>query len=186
MPAAATGKFAARRAALADRIADILLARGLAAMPLRDLAQLLGTSDRMLLYYFATQSGLTAAALSCLSQRLSRHLDKALPAGRLPPPQLLKTLCAVLARPDIARILRVWADVTARGARGEAPFRDFARASVTGWLAWTAARLDVAGEARRGRTAAAMLAAIEGMRSLELSAPGATRGVPQLLAKAFA
>lgn len=180
------GKTAVRRARLADRIADVLLARSVAVLPLRDLADALGTSDRMLLYYFGTQAGLVTAALACLSERLSRQLEQTLPDAPLPPAQLFKKLTAIMARPDIARILRVWADVVARGARGEAPFREFAQGSVTGWLARMEGRLDIADRARREKTAAAILVVIEGMRLIELSAPGAAKAANSVLAKAFA
>jgi AcrR family transcriptional regulator len=186
MPATSPDKSALRRAQLADRVADVLLARAVAVMPLRDLADVLGTSDRMLLYYFGTQAGLVTAVLARLSERLSRQLELALPATPLPPAQLFRKLTAIMARPDIARILRVWADVAARGARDEAPFREFAQGSVTGWLARTAGRLDIADRARREKTAAAILVVIEGMRLIELSAPGATKGAIPVLAKAFA
>jgi AcrR family transcriptional regulator len=180
------GKSAIRRARLTERIADVLLAQSVAILPLRDLADTLGTSDRMLLYYFGTQAGLITAALACLSERLSRQLEQALPDAALPPAQLFKKLTVIMARPDIARILRVWADVVARGARGEAPFREFAQGSVAGWLGRLESRLDVADRSRREKTAAAILVVIEGMRLIELSAPGAAKGAVPVLAKAFA
>ncbi len=170
---------------LADRIADALLAEAIAVMPLRDLAQLLGTSDRMLLYYFGTQAGLLAAALTRLSGRLSHQLNRSLPDEALPPAQLLKSLNTVMAQTEIARMLRVWADVAARGARGEAPFRDFAQASVSGWMDWIEKRLDVQDRAARRTTAAAILVAVEGMRMIELSAPGSAKGAMVVLARAF-
>src|ERR1700712_4121479 len=130
MSAAPPAKSAARRAKMADRIAALLLKQGVAALSLRSLAEELGTSDRMLLYYFGSQAALTRTVLSGLSVRLVGRLEQALPAAPVPPAQLFKRLMAVMAQPEIAAILRVWADVTARGARGEQPFRDFARASV--------------------------------------------------------
>jgi AcrR family transcriptional regulator len=174
-----------RRNQLTARIAALLLEDAVAVLPLRELAVRLETSDRMLLYYFGTQADLTGAALAHLSGLLAAQLGRALPPARLPAGALLKKLLAVMAGPDIAPILKVWADVAARGARGEQPFADLARASVTGWLDWTAARLDMPGRARREKTAAAILVVIEGMRMLEMSAPGATEGAPALLAKAF-
>ena len=83
------------------------------------------------------------------------------------------------------RTLRVWADVSARGARGEAPFQDFARASVSGWTAWIEKRLDVADSANRKKTASAILVVVEGLRMIELSAPGSTKGAAPVLARAF-
>lgn len=183
MPAAE--KSAARRGQLAARIAAVLLEDGVAVLPLRDLAARLKTSDRMLLYYFGSQAELVRAALGHLSAALAARLEQALPPARLPAGMLLKRLLVVMARPDIAPILKVWADVAARGARGEQPFAEFARGSVTGWLAWTADRLDMPGRIRREKSAAALLVVIEGMRMLELSAPGAAKAAAPVLARAF-
>lgn len=178
-------KFDTRRADLAGRIADTLLEEAVALIPLRDLARALGTSDRMLLYYFESQAGLVTAALACLSDRLSHQLERALPDTALPPGQLLKKLGIVMAQPAIARILRVWADVAARGARGEAPFQEFARASVAGWTAWIEKRLDMPDRTARRKTAAAILVVVEGMRMIELAAPGNTKGAMSVLDKVF-
>ena len=180
-----TGKFGTRRAELTGQIADALLDQGVALIPLRDMAGMLGTSDRMLLYYFDTQAGLVTAVLSCLSERLSQRLDRALPDKPLPPALLLKKLMMVMAQPDIARTLRVWADVSARGARGEAPFEAFSRATVSRWTDWIEKRLEMKDRALRRKTATAMLVVVEGVRMIELAAPGTTKGAAFLLGEAF-
>jgi AcrR family transcriptional regulator len=178
-------KSEARRAVLSDRIADILLSRAVAVVPLRELAGLLGTSDRMLLYYFGTQAALVTAALTCLSERLATQLEQALPSTPLSPAQLLRKLDGITTRPGVAGILRVWADVAARGARGEAPFQDFAKASVASWLDWIGGRLAIRNSAQRTKMASAILVVIEGVRLLELTAPGTTGAAAGILAKAF-
>jgi len=172
-----------KRAALADRIADILLAEGVAVIPLRDLALRLGTSDRMLLYYFETQAALIGAALSRLSERLTSKLSDIASHGPIPPDLLLKEVGAVMAQPAVMRTLAVWADISARGARNEEPFRTFARASIGTWLGWLADRLDLPHEGHRKETAAAILVVIEGIRLIEASAPGSTEGVAEIFAR---
>lgn len=177
-------KSAARRGQLAVRIASVMLEDGVASLPLRDLAARLETSDRMLLYYFGTQAELVRAALAQLSGLLAARLEGALPSQRMPAGALLRRLLTVMALPGIAPILKVWADVAARGARGEQPFADFAGGAVTLWRGWIADRLDVPVRVR-AKTASALLVVIEGSRMLELSAPGAAKDAAPLLAKAF-
>lgn len=178
-------KSAARRNTLAVRIAALLLKERVAQLPLRDLAARLDTSDRMLLYYFENQDALVRASLAQLSHQLTEKLEQALPPVRLAPAPLLRKLLILTSDPAVAPVLRVWADVSARGARGEQPFADFAGASAKAWLDWIAARLDVAPRARRQKTAAALLLVIEGARMLELASPGATLDAAPLLARAF-
>ena len=60
-----------RRAAILERIADHILANGLSASSLRPLAKAAGTSDRMLLYYFADKAEIITAALGVVMQPLS-------------------------------------------------------------------------------------------------------------------
>ena len=50
-----------RRTEIVERLADHVLAHGLSASSLRPLAKAAGTSDRMLLYYFADKSEMMTA-----------------------------------------------------------------------------------------------------------------------------
>ncbi|MER5473013.1 TetR/AcrR family transcriptional regulator [Streptomyces sp. NPDC002935] len=59
----------AKRLDLIDRVRAYLIRNGLADLSLRPLAQALGTSDRMLLYYFGTKEGMVAEALALDERR---------------------------------------------------------------------------------------------------------------------
>ncbi|MET7790540.1 TetR/AcrR family transcriptional regulator [Streptomyces sp900116325] len=59
----------AKRADLLSRVRSYLLRNGLAGLSLRPLALELGTSDRMLLYYFGTKERMVAEALSMDDRR---------------------------------------------------------------------------------------------------------------------
>jgi AcrR family transcriptional regulator len=177
---AAPNAFDARRAALVARIAALLLSRGLAEMPLRELARELDTSDRMLLYYFEDKAELVTAGLSVLSTQLAQALQAALPCGRVAPAQLLAQVTMLLASRPIKPYMNVWADLVAHGARGEQPFRAFMSASARGWLERIEARLDLPDGARRRRVAAVLLTIAEGSRMLEDALPGCTRDTLQI------
>src|ERR1700735_4324085 len=71
-----------RREAAIERMADHVLAEGLAAATLRPLAAAAGTSDRMLLYYFADKDELLTATLARIAARMIVQLDSAIPAER--------------------------------------------------------------------------------------------------------
>jgi AcrR family transcriptional regulator len=182
----AATSFDARRAALIARIAALLLARGQAQIPLRELARELDTSDRMLLYYFKDKTELVTAALSALSARLAHTLQAALPAGRVEPAQLLARVAALLASRPMQPFMSVWADLVAHGTRGEAPYRAFMSASAAGWLERIEARLDLPEGAARRRAAAVILTIAEGSRMLEDALPGCTRDTLQIFAAGLA
>src|SRR6202034_1512844 len=87
-----------RRQAAIERMADHLLLEGLGAATLRPLAAAAGTSDRMLLYYFADKDDLLSATLHRLAARMTAQLDEAIPIGRLRSfPVLLEEVWAALA-----------------------------------------------------------------------------------------
>ncbi|MGY4960553.1 TetR/AcrR family transcriptional regulator [Streptomyces sp. 900105245] len=59
----------AKRRDLLDRVRAYVLRNGLADLSLRPLAKALGTSDRMLLYYFGTKERMVAEALAVYERR---------------------------------------------------------------------------------------------------------------------
>src|SRR5271168_597642 len=87
-----------RRQAAIDRMADHILLEGLGAATLRPLAAAAGTSDRMLLYYFADKDELLSATLHRVAARMTTQLDEAVPVGRLRSfPVLLEEVWAAFA-----------------------------------------------------------------------------------------
>jgi AcrR family transcriptional regulator len=178
-------KSRGKRQALIAGIADILLAEGVAQIPLRELAAALGTSDRMLLYYFDDKADLVRSSLQEVSSRLALALEPSSPVARRPPGSVFEVAVARFGAPAMSPFMAVWADIAARSARGEEPFRSFARGAVEGWLQWLDDRLDVADPAERRDVAAAILAAVEGARLLGASAPGAAHRAAAVLSRGF-
>jgi len=176
--------FETRRAALTARLVELALADGFSRFGLRDLGAALGTSDRMLLYYFKTKSELVLCVLRQVSARLVAALagtDDPLAPG----PFALQAL-AQLSDPAIAPLVRVWVEVVARGARGEEPYRGAADAAIGQWLAWIGGRLAMPDGPRKSALAAALLAYFEGAVLLELARPGATAGAAELMGELMA
>ena len=128
--------YDARRDELADRIAAIVLADGLAALTLRGLAEKLSTSGRMLLYYFQTKDELVVATLRRVSDCLNIVLLERPRHDRLTPGTFLERALATTSDPEIAPFFRVWTEVIARGARAEQPFQQIASEIVVSWLDW--------------------------------------------------
>jgi AcrR family transcriptional regulator len=185
VPDPGAARMRARRLDLTNRVVELLLAKGVAQLPLRDLAAQLDTSDRMLLYYFDDKEDLVGAALAEISSRLAMMLAASVSHSPYRPSELLRLTAQLLASPAYAPFMNVWADVSARGGRGEEPFRHVARRSVEGWLQWCESRLAVKNPVQRREVAGAILTAVEGVRMLEAAAPQSTRGALALLAKSL-
>jgi AcrR family transcriptional regulator len=151
-----------RREELLNILADHLLEHGLGAASLRTLAAAAGTSDRMLLYYFATKEELMAAALTRIAARLGELLDQALPRPK-PAAELLQDLAVWVEGPAVKPYLSLWLELAARSARREEPYAQTAGLILDGLSLWVSSRLRVAREADRKAESALVLCLIEGM-----------------------
>jgi AcrR family transcriptional regulator len=150
-----------RRDALIDRVADTLLAKGLDAATLRALAKAVGTSDRMLLYYFPDKAALIAAAAERIAARLMAILNAA-PEQPLPPEELTRSLVALSGDPLIWPYLTLWLDIAARAAWGDPFWQGVGHELGQSFLYWTAARIDIPAGPDRDRAALDVLARVEG------------------------
>ncbi|MCA3736058.1 MAG: TetR family transcriptional regulator [Phenylobacterium sp.] len=78
---------AAQRQVVTERLAEHLLATGLARTSVRQLAAAAGVSDRMLLYYFRDKAEALGEAMGHVVAQLGGRLEAALPAGARMPPE---------------------------------------------------------------------------------------------------
>jgi AcrR family transcriptional regulator len=144
-----------------DRLADHVLAHGLAASSLRPLARAAGTSDRMLLYYFADKDAIIAAALGRVADRMIAMLDAAAPPAPLEPAALRAHLLPMMGSPMVVPFMRVWLDMAARAAQGDTAIQAIGARIGDGFLVWLARHLAVAEDARAA-SAVRLLIEIEG------------------------
>ena len=157
-----------RREAAIERMADYVLAEGLGAATLRPLAAAAGTSDRMLLYYFADKDELLAATLARIATRMIAQLDSAIPVGtRRSFPVLLEQVWRALTSHRLRLFMPLWLDIASAAARGVQPHRDVAGEIADGFRDWVAMRLRAEGSGESGSLAQLFLAAIEGMYLLK-------------------
>ena len=157
-----------RREAAIERMADHVLAEGLSASTLRPLAAAAGTSDRMLLYYFADKDELLTATLERVAARMIAQLDDAVPEGK---PRsfhvLLEEVWAALGSGEVKPFMHLWLDLAAGAVRGRLPHRNISSAIADGFLAWAARRLEPPNEGEAAWSAASFLVCIEGMLIVE-------------------
>lgn len=152
-----------RRAAALERVADHMLAHGLALSSVRALAEAAGTSDRMLFYYFADKDDIVVSALRTVSARLAAVLVGALPPGpRHPAPVVLAEFAAIMRGPAVRPYMRLWLELVTFAARGEEPYRTVAGAIADGFLAMIEARLDLPDQAPR------LIALLDGAALLDI------------------
>ena len=155
-------KLETRRAAIASALADHVLANGLAAASLRPLAKAAGISDRMLLYYFKDKAEIISAALETIAARQMALMD-AVAGPPLPLPELRQRLADRLLDDDAWPTMRVWLEVAALAAQGDAVFAAIGERIGRGFLAWGASQLACETPEQRAINAAQLLTSFEGM-----------------------
>ena len=150
-----------KRAEVIDLLAVHFLDTGLSDTGLRRLAEVAGTSDRMLLYYFENKEELAAAVLTHIASGLSASLTDMFGNRPLPPSALLEALWAAAKSEAFKPHLRLWLDLAANANRGDPLLISIAQKISTGWIDWMANLLDVP-EANKDATAALILATVDG------------------------
>ncbi len=162
-----------QREKVVESLAQHLLTTGLSATSLRQLAAAAGVSDRMLLYYFADKAEVLAAASGRIATVLTVQLAEAIPEGsNLTQRELIAAAVAVTHAESVRPYMRLWIEVVAAAARGEAPFVEIAQQIAQGFLLWIDARLAPGAGADtkvdREATVAMILAMIDGLALLRV------------------
>ena len=125
----------------------------------------------MLLYYYTDKAEALAAAMAAVAAGLAEQLEGAVPATALLSARALTAAAAQFTIGMAVRpYMRLWIEVVAAAARGEAPFPQLARQIADGFIAWTEARLDSTGLADPRATAAGIVALIDGLAVIAVCA----------------
>jgi len=157
------------RERIATRLADHLLATGLSQASLRDLAKAGGVSDRMLLYYFADKAEVLAEACVQVAARITAVLEAAFPADtRISAGELMREAARLTTGNQMRPFMRLWVEIVAASARGEAPFDAIAQALLDGFLTWVGAHLSVEPGDDAEAQAALVVATVDGLALIDI------------------
>ena len=149
------GAAVAKREELAQAATDYVLAHGLVGLSLRPLAAALGTSDRMLLYHFASKDDLVASLLRVANDRSVAEV-RALPAARDVRAAVLG-LWAAVQSPRLAACQRMYVEAAALGLFGREPYASVVREANRDWVGAVAELLVASGTPRERATRAVAL-----------------------------
>lgn len=152
-----------RRAEILERLADHVLAHGLSASSLRPLAKAAGTSDRMLLYYFADKAEMMTAILTVIAGRIMSAMEARKAPEPLPFEALQPIMLDAIVDAEMWPFMRVWLEIASMAANGDAFYRAVGEHLGRGFLSWGAAQIAAPTEAQRQREAAQLLLMSEGM-----------------------
>lgn len=120
-----------RRRELLDALIEAFSRGGVGTRSLRDVAEAVGTSHRMLLHHFGSRDELLLTIVEEVERRQAATLDD-LPDD---PADAVAAMWADLRRPELRPFERLFFECYARGAQGEEPFTRLLPAAIDGWLA---------------------------------------------------
>jgi AcrR family transcriptional regulator len=125
-----------RRRALLDAVLEAFATGGIGGRSLREVAEAVGTSHRMLLHHFGSRDELLLSIVEEVERRQAARLVD-LPDD---PADAVAAMWAELRRPELRPFERLFFECYARAAQGEAPFDRLVPGAVDGWLAEVDAR----------------------------------------------
>ncbi|ABQ69059.1 MULTISPECIES: TetR family transcriptional regulator [Sphingomonadales] len=166
-----TSARGARRLLLTEALADIVLQEGLDALSLRPAAARLGTSDRMLLYYFGTKAALMDDVLGCVSDRFTDYLARSSRGIRIAPHNMVGHTTALMATPEAKPFVELWFEIAARAARGDTVYAAAATRIAETWNDWIVSTVRFPAGVSSRNAAAMMLAIVNGIALLDSTAP---------------
>lgn len=135
---------------------------GLSSLSFGRLARHLGTSDRVIVYYFPTKNALVTDVLVAIGIRLQSVLADAFPATAQDHRQMATAAYPALADPAVDPLFAVYFEACGLAAARVAPFHEVAPQLMTAWVGWLADYF-TGPRARRTREAEATLALIDGL-----------------------
>ncbi|MBO0852312.1 MAG: TetR/AcrR family transcriptional regulator [Nocardia sp.] len=132
--ATATTTPSARELELVEAAYAYVLEYGLSDLSLRPLASAIGSSPRVLLFLFGSKDGLVRRLLERARRDELAVLEQCRGAGDLG--DTVRQVWKWLSTPKHAAVLRLWVEAYGRSLTDpDGPWGDFARTSVTDWLA---------------------------------------------------
>ncbi len=140
----ARGAEEPRRDELLERIADYVTANGLAGLSLRPLAEAVGSSPRVLLYYFGSKEELIGEVLA-LARVRQRAIFATLPRDASSYRDTISAAWSMMSAPQHEPVFRLFFEVYGLALQDRKRFAGFLHGAVDDWLAYLSAGPSQAG-----------------------------------------
>jgi len=119
---------------LLDAIVAYIAKKGVAELSLRPLAKAVGSSPRVLLYYFGSKEQLVAQAIKRLRERQREGFGKMREARYEQPSDVCRAIWKRMSAPESEAAFRLSLETFAMALRHPKRFGDFLNTSVEDWL----------------------------------------------------
>jgi AcrR family transcriptional regulator len=168
----------ARRDALVDAALDVAATHGLTDLSLRQLAELVGTSHRMLIHHFGSKEGLWVAIVGEVERRQVASMERLLVDHEGDLEEVLRARWRAVADPALWPSERLFFEVYVRALHGAPGTEGFLDQVVESWLGPATTAAEALGVAPDdARTFARLAVAVTRGLLLDLLATGDRAGV---------
>lgn len=123
---------------LLDAIVDHIVKHGVSELSLRPLAKAVGSSPRVLLYYFGSKDELVVKALARLRDRQRLAYSRMRVTGFATPADACRAIWRHISSPESEPMFRMFFEAYAMALRHPRRFADFLRTAVEDWLEFLA------------------------------------------------
>lgn len=130
---------------LLEEVTAYLTRNGIAELSLRPLAKAVGSSPRVLLYYFGSKEELVVMALARMRerQRVTYERMKSLPFET--PREACRIIWQHMSAPENEKLFRMSLEIFAMALRQPQKFAEYLRATIEDWLGFLSAPLEKKG-----------------------------------------
>ncbi|MGI9579326.1 MAG: TetR/AcrR family transcriptional regulator [Microthrixaceae bacterium] len=135
---------------------------GIGELTFGRLAKHLGTSDRVIVYYFPNKEILVGDVLGAVGLELQATLAGAFSAAATDHLELLRTAWPLLATDEADKVFSLFFEAAGMAAAGREPYEAILPTMVEMWIDWTASFID-GPEPRARSEAEAAVALIDGL-----------------------
>jgi len=146
---------------------DVAFADGLSQLSFGRVAKHVGTSDRVVVYYFESKDVLISEVVLALGFELQSTLAAAFDDSITDHVAMLRAAWPVLTTPDADRVFSLFFEANGLATAGREPYATLVPQLVTAWIEWAATV--ISGSAQHRRTEAeTAIALVDGLVLLRL------------------
>jgi len=148
---------------IVDAAAAVALEHGMSGLTYRRVADRLGISDRMVVYYLPTKRDLVLAALTAVSVTLQQLLAEAFGEERMDPDALVRKAWPVLTTPAAEQVFAIFFEAIGLASARTDPYGQLVPAMMQAWVDWLTTRANGASASARRRNALSVIARVDGL-----------------------
>lgn len=118
---------------LLEQVAEYLIKNGIGGATLRPLAKSIGTSDRMLIYYFGSKDALLASAVESIADKIIYAVENSLESKPATPGKFILDLWNLFVHPSNRHAAYLFLEVEVLSLRHVKPYRQIAQRLLARW-----------------------------------------------------